>query len=302
MRDGLTGPVTLPRVGLSLMPEDDFRAAAFPLFAEGSVDALEWSFDLGWGSAALPDFVGELLDHYAAAGALYGHGVHFSLLSGTFTARQAEWLARLSAECGRRRYRHVSEHFGFMTAGTFDRGAPLPVPLTAGALRIGHDRLGRLSRAAGGAPIGLENLAFAFGSADVRDQGRFLEDLLAPTGGFVVLDLHNLYCQALNFGLPPEELLARYPLGRVRELHLSGGSWSYPRADPAARPFRRDTHDGEVPAPLLPLLRRALASCPAIECVILERLGGTLSTAGDVARFRDDFRAIRALVTEASHG
>lgn len=47
--------------------------------------------------------------------------------------------------------------------------------------------------------IGLENLALAFTASDVRDQGQFLDDLLAPFDGFLVLDLHNLYCQLVNF-------------------------------------------------------------------------------------------------------
>src|SRR5688572_23450457 len=119
--------MTKPWLGLSLMPEEAFRLAAVPLFAAGDVDALEWSFDLGF-AAPLPAWVDGLLDHYASAGRLFGHGVHSSLLSAAWEERQERWLSALQAELSARRYQHVSEHYGFMTAAPFTRGAPLPVP------------------------------------------------------------------------------------------------------------------------------------------------------------------------------
>ena len=70
-----------------------------------------------------------------------------------------------------------------------------------------------------------QDLAFAFGEDDVRDQGAFLERLLAPVDGFLLLDLHNLYCQMCNCDRNADELLTTYPLHRVRELHVSGGAW-----------------------------------------------------------------------------
>ncbi len=69
------------------MLQADFRAAALPLFEAGAIEALEWSFDIEWSRAdcglePLPPWAGELLDHYAAADRLFGHGVTFSPGSG----------------------------------------------------------------------------------------------------------------------------------------------------------------------------------------------------------------------------
>jgi uncharacterized protein (UPF0276 family) len=286
-----------PLVGLSLMLEDDFLAAALPLFEAGEVEVLEWSFDVGWDLPGLPGWAEELLDLYSGAGRLLGHGVTFSALSGAFAPRQQVWLERLRAELARRQYVHVSEHFGFMTAGDFHRGAPLPVPLTAASLRLGQERLQSLKQA-GAAAVGLENLAFAFGRQDVNDQGRFLEELLAPVDGFVLLDLHNLYCQSCNFGLSIDELLESYPLARVRELHVSGGSWSQAAS---GGPVRRDTHDGPVPPEVLAAVPLALRRCPRVQAVIFERLGGTLLEAADAAGLRDDFRRLKETVAGALH-
>jgi uncharacterized protein (UPF0276 family) len=305
-----------PLVGLSLMLEDDFLRATLPLFEAGEVEVLEWSFDIGWGLPALPAWADELLGQYSRAGRLLGHGVTFSALSAAWTPRQAAWLDRLRHELAERSYLHVSEHFGFMTAGDFHRSAPLPVPLTDASLRIGQERLQMLADC-GARPVGLENLAFAFGRQDVADQGRFLDRLLEPVNGFVLLDLHNLYCQSCNFGIPIAELLDLYPLSRVRELHISGGSWSsVTGTDPAnedhrqgraggsaptGNRVRRDTHDGPVPEEVFAAVPQALARCPAVTAVIFERLGGTLHSPADEAALRDDYRRLCQVVGSACH-
>ena len=41
----------------------------------------------------------------------------------------------------------------------------------------------------------------------------------------MLLDLHNLYANALNSGRDPAADLLRLPLDRVTAIHLSGGHW-----------------------------------------------------------------------------
>jgi uncharacterized protein (UPF0276 family) len=282
-----------PHVGLSLMLEAEFAACALPLFEAGDVDVIEWSFDTGWG-APIPAWADELIGFYSSQGRLLGHGVTFSALSGAWSQRQQEWLGRLQSEVAARNYSHISEHFGFSNAGSFHDSAPLPVPRTPEALRIGRDRLARLADVAQ-VPVGLENLAFAFGAADVREQGAFLEDLLAPGDGFLLLDLHNVYCQSFNFNTVFEEMLESYPLARVRELHVSGGSWSESESQPERGPIRRDTHDERVPEEVFELVSLALSRCPNVRAVIFERLGDTLSLE-DAPSFAEDFRRLQVLV------
>lgn len=272
------------------MQTPDFLAASLPLFEADEVDVLEWSFDTTWLDEHLPPWMPDLLDDYAASGRLLGHGVSFSLLSAAMEAQQSEWLANLRTAFARRSYVQLSEHFGFMTARGFEFGAPMPVPFTDAALRIGRDRLKQLADAAR-VPIGLENLALAFSATDVRDQGPFLEALLEPVDGFLILDLHNVHCQAENFGIDPKAIVAAYPLDRVRELHVSGGSWS---GEGEAR-IRQDTHDDSVPEPLFELTRWALERCPHVAHIILERLGDTIAGPADAAQLVADFRRLRAL-------
>jgi uncharacterized protein (UPF0276 family) len=284
--------VVIPWVGLSLMLEDDFRVATAPLFVDELVDVLEWSFDTGWGRS-MPPWAEALLDFYADAGRLLGHGVHYSPLSATWEPRQARWLEDLARELARRRYVHVTEHYGFMTAPPFTRGAPLPLPRSEATLAVGRDRLRRL-RDVTSSPLGLENLALAWNRDEALAHGAWLDALLTHDDDFIVLDVHNLFCQLANFELGADEALDAFPLERVREIHVSGGSDLPAWPDGPSR-VRCDTHDDRVPEAVFELLSRALARCPNVIAVIFERLGGTIRNAAEAEAVREDFRRVRAI-------
>lgn len=282
--------------GVSLMLGEAFEQTAAPLFEDLAVDVVEWSFDMAWGLPGLSPWLQETLADFSQRDAVLGHGVSFSCLSGRLSERQQAWLERFWHEVAVTPMRHVSEHFGFMDAGDFHQAAPLPVPRNETTLRIGQDRLKTLSEIAG-VPVGLENLAFAFGIEDVRGQGEFLDELLEPVDGFLLLDLHNLYCQLCNFDCQAEDLLSSYPLSRVREMHISGGSWSESSVE--SRTIRRDTHDDSVPEDVFELLEAAIGLCPNLEAVILEQLGTALLTETQQTQFRDDFVRMREVVRQA---
>jgi uncharacterized protein (UPF0276 family) len=272
------------------MPEPEFAAATLPLFADGLVDVVEWSFDMGWGPAPIPEWLDAVLAEYSDAGRLDGHGVSYSLLSRH--PRQEAWLAHLDRELRRRSYRRVSEHVGFMAAGPYRRSTPLPMPHHPDVVRLGRLQLERLSEKVGAA-VGLENLATALTVGDASGQGALCDDLLEPSDGWMVLDLHNLWCQAANFGLDPGALVDAYPLDRVRELHLSGGSWWSPSG--STRQIRRDTHDAPVPEEVLSWVGSVLPRCPNVDTVILERLGWTIADDAAAEELRESFRRIRTL-------
>ncbi len=292
-------PLHPPRVGLSLMPDADFRVAVAPLFDEGLVTAIEWTTDAGWPPYTVPRWIERLLDFYGGAGRLYAHGFGLSPLSGGAGRSTAEWLEQMEREVRLRSYRHVSEHLCFLRsgiarAGDLAKAGPLPMPMTARTIALGRARLEELARVTG-LPVGLENLATSLSVRDALDQGAFLDALLEPIDGFVLLDVHNLFCQAATFELDPIALLETYPLGRVREIHVSGGSWCETSVDPS-RPVRRDTHDGDVPVEVFEILDAALARCDRVEAVFLERLGDTLRDEADQARFREDYATMTSVV------
>jgi hypothetical protein len=144
-------------------------------------------------------------------------------------------------------------------------------------------------------PVGLENLAFAYTVEEVKRHGEFLEQLIRPVNGFIILDLHNLYCQLHNFSVDFDRIIDLYPLHRVREIHISGGSWDDADADPG-RKIRRDTHDDAVPEAVFDLLENTIDRCPNLKYVVLEQLGNGLATEESKRLFYNDFLAMEKIV------
>jgi len=271
-------------------------AACLPLMEESRVEAIEWSFDALYRVKEVPSWFRDLLMAFSNEQRLIGHGVFFSLFSGKWLPEQEAWLKHLQQTCAEFRFDHITEHFGFMTGKDFHHGAPLNIPYTGTTLNIGRDRLKRIQEACG-LPVGLENLAFSYSLDEVKRHGAFLEQLLEPVNGFIILDLHNLYCQLRNFDLAFDELISLYPLERVREIHISGGSWDESATNPS-RSVRRDTHDDAVSPDVFQLLEMTIPRCPHLRYVVLEQLGNGLETTASRSSFHHDFLQMELIVRE----
>jgi uncharacterized protein len=286
----------LPSIACNL--DKNLLLTALPLFESGKVEGLEWSFDTLFKVPEIPDWFQELLLAYSNEGRLIGHGVYFSIFSGKWKPEQAEWLSQLRQFSKTYRFDHITEHFGFMTGEDFHKGAPISIPFTASTLAIGIDRLWRIHDACD-CPVGLENLAFAYSLDEVKRHGDFLSKLIEPVNGFIILDLHNLFCQLHNFQVGFEEMIALYPLDRVREIHVSGGSWEDSTVAPG-RKIRRDTHDDAVPETVFQLLEKTIERCPNLKFVVLEQLSGYLGTEEERTAFQQDFWKLEAIVERSS--
>lgn len=282
--------------GIACNLDTNILTATLPLMEQGSVEAIEWSFDALFHWNEVPAWFRDLLRIFADAGRLTGHGIFFSIFSARWSEKQDLWLEQLRQLNRELPFDHVSEHFGFMSGRNFHHGAPLSVPLTVSTLAIGRDRLLRIQDACQ-CPVGLENLAFAFSPEDVKQHGAFLEQLLEPVDGFIILDLHNLYCQIKNFDCGFESLLHSYPLHRVREIHISGGSWE-PSSTIPARTIRRDTHDDAVPEEVFEMLAKTIPHCPALKYICMEQLGIGLQSHAQQERFRSDYLRICEIVQQ----
>lgn len=274
---------------------EEVRLAALPLLSAGAIDAIEWTFDHGW-TVPPPVWVTALLDAYAAEDRLYGHGLRLSPTSARFDDASVAWLDQLAPDLAARRYRHVTEHWGWSRARGLSRGAPMPLPSSEAVVTCTTHAMTALAKISG-VPVGLENLALAFSNDDVDAQPAMLARVLDAIDGVLLLDLHNLWCQAINYARDPRTLATRYPLARVRQIHVAGGGWS---SSAYGEPFRRDTHDAPVPDEVLELLAWVIPRCPALEVVILERLPQALADEPARAAWRDEWQRLDAVVHGAA--
>ncbi len=270
--------------------------AVLPLFQSEKVQAIEWSFDVLYNHPKIPRWFVELLVAFGNQNRLIGHGIFFSLFSGKWSAAQQDWLDHLKKISGNFHFDHITEHFGFMTGENFHKGAPIGVPLTAVTLAIGRDRLQRISEACN-CPVGLENLAFSYSLEEVKRHGDFLSQLVEPVNGFIILDLHNLYCQMHNFDVEYKEIIKLYPLDLVREIHISGGSWEDSEVVKGKK-IRRDTHDDAVPDAVFQLLDQTIEKCPNLKFVVLEQIGFGLETPESKIQFQKDFIKMDGIIKQ----
>lgn len=279
---------------LSCNLDENILATALPLFENEKVEAIEWSFDTLYKHENIPGWFVELLQAFGNEKRLIGHGVYFSLFSGCWTAAQQTWLSHLEKISATFQFDHISEHFGFMTGSDFHQGAPLSIPFTPATLAIGRDRLKRIYNSCK-CPVGIENLAFSYSLDEMKQHGEFLDKLVSPVNGFIILDLHNLYCQSHNFGICLEDIIHFYPLHRVREIHISGGSWEDSVTAPGQK-IRRDTHDDRVPTALFGLLKTAIKKCPQLKYVVLEQLSNALVNEDMRNGYREDFMEMYSII------
>lgn len=287
----------LPKIGLSLMPEQDYLDASFQLFESGEVEIIEWSFDMCWGKK-IPQRCHDLLERYSTDNCLLGHGVSFSILTAKRTKRQEIWLQYLQKEMTQLNYQKISEHFGFLSTDTFIQGPPLSMPFIPELVEVGINNLQQIKQIAQ-IPIGLENLGFAFSRQDVIDQGKFITALLDAVDGFLLLDIHNIYCHMLNFNMSFEEILETLPFHRIKEMHISGGSFRDIRYE--NRTIYCDSHDSAIPEDLFLLLEKNLPHLLPIDALIFERMGNTFSNQYEISRFQDDFANLKSIVKKASY-
>jgi len=196
------------------------------------------------------------------------HGVSIGLASTTTVdERRIERFARLidyvQPECW-------SEHLAFVRAGGIELGHLAAPSRTETTIDATAANIHRAARAVGAYPL-VENVATIIdppGSA--LDEQTWLTRLLATTRADLLLDLHNLYANATNFGFNASDVLRSIPPARIRFIHLAGGVLV--RASTGEQRWL-DDHLHDVPDPVYELLEIVGESVPHAVDVVLERDG-----------------------------
>ncbi|WP_224362710.1 DUF692 domain-containing protein [Hyalangium versicolor] len=167
----------------------------------------------------------------------------------------AQLAERLGAVC-------VSEHVAFVRAAGIESGHLLPVPRADEALDVLAENV-RQAQAALPVPLALENIATLFDwPSPAFTEAEFLTRLLSRTSALLLLDVANLYANALNLGTDAAAVLAAVPRERLAYVHVAGGI----KHDA----LYHDTHAHPVPAGPLELLETLAARLGPVPA-LLER-------------------------------
>jgi uncharacterized protein (UPF0276 family) len=196
------------------------------------------------------------------------HGVSMGLASSgaveeSSLLRMAKLVARVEPD-------HWSEHLAFVRAGGFEIGHLAAAPYAPATLEGTLRNLERARRVVGCLPH-VENVAALLlpPGSHWSEEG-FICRCVRGSRAPLLLDLHNLYANAWNFGRDPFAMLLAMPLENVRSVHLSGGRVV---REPGAPARLIDDHLHDPPPVVYDLLEALAQRAPHGLTVIVERDG-----------------------------
>lgn len=248
----------MDRVGLGWRPE----LAAGILSNLDRIDVIEVIADDYFESAARV----RALKTLAAQTSVVLHGIALGMASTAPVDRKR--LRKMAALVEQIEPESWSEHLAFVRAGEIEIGHLAAPPRTSSTIDATAENLEVAREMVGSLPM-VENIATLIDppGSDL-DEPLWLTRTVEASGAGMLLDLHNLYANATNFGMEPEHFLARLPLDQVHAVHISGG-----RVIGEAEKRILDDHLHDPPDPVYDLLASLAAKCPNPLTVILERDG-----------------------------
>jgi len=202
------------------------------------------------------------------------HGVGLGLAS--CAPVDPKRLSRMARLLDRVRPESWSEHLAFVRANEIEIGHLAAPPRNAASIEGTQLNLERARRVTGTQPL-VENVATLLEPpGSDRTEAEWVCGILAGTASGLLLDLHNLYANALNFGFDPRTFMNLLPLERVASIHLAGGRW----ISAGSETRLLDDHLHDVPEPVYDLLHEVGRRFLKPLTVILERDGAfpTMST------------------------
>ena len=148
------------------------------------------------------------------------HGVGLSL--GSTDPIDHAHLHKLKALIDRFEPAFVSEHLSWCSVGGRFFNDLLPLPYTAESLDHLCARIDEVQMIVK-RPLLIENITRYLTWRDSPiPEGSFMAEAVKRTGCGILLDLNNVYVNAVNFGLDPLEFLTTIPVEAVQEIHLAG--------------------------------------------------------------------------------
>jgi len=192
--------------------------------------------------------LGRWLDQYSERFPFVCHGLSLSI--GSPAPLDMALVRDIREFIRHHRIRCYSEHLSYCSDGghLYDL---LPIPFTAEAVHYVAGRIRRVQEELG-QRIAMENVSYYAAPGQEMSELEFINAVLAEADCDLLLDVNNIYVNAVNHAYDALEFLRGLPGERIRYAHIAG---HYDEAPD----LKVDTHGAAVIAPVWQLLEQAYA-------------------------------------------
>ncbi|HWZ44988.1 MAG TPA: DUF692 family protein [Candidatus Saccharimonadales bacterium] len=197
------------------------------------------------------------------------HGVDLGLAgSEEVSGRRLDAMARLIHDVEPEAW---SEHLSFVRAGGHEIGHLAAPPRSQASVENSARNLRKAVDLIGAQPA-MENIATLIQPpCSTLSESAWMSHIAMTSGCDLLLDLHNLYANSVNFNFDPLQFLGELPLQRVRTIHIAGGRWI--TSPEGHGQYLLDDHLHAVTGPVYELLAEVASRVEQPLTVILERDG-----------------------------
>lgn len=200
------------------------------------------------------------LELLAAHFPLIPHGINLSL--GSAEGVDKDYLHKLAALVKQLNPPWWSEHICFTKAGGVDIGHLSPLPYTKEAVNVLCRNITEVQKLID-VPLILENITYMLKLPGAEmTEAQFLMEVVEKCDCGLLLDITNLYTNAVNFGDDIEEFWQNLPWERVVQLHFVGGHWH--------DGILIDSHSQSTPGEVWELMKKVVNIAP-VKGIVLER-------------------------------
>jgi uncharacterized protein (UPF0276 family) len=200
----------------------------------------------------------EQLDRVRSGHPVTFHGVGMSL--GSTDPLDRGYLGRIRSLADRYRPAWISEHLAWTSVGGRHFHELLPVPWSDESVKHFAARIGAVQNELGDRIVVENAVTYMSFEESTLDEIEFVCAVLDEADCDLLLDVNNVYVNAVNHGFDPEAWLRAVPQERVRQMHLAGH-------DDHGR-YLIDAHGSPVSEPVWQLFELAVELFPGVPTCI----------------------------------
>lgn len=205
------------------------------------------------------------LDKLASSYDLVAHNIGFSL--GTAEHFDFEYLENLNRIHEKYNFLWHSDHISFVKLEVDDNfdhntGMAIPIPYDEEMLHLISSKLKTIKSNLDSDFLVENNVFFIDIPEQDMTEEKFLNQLCMDSGCNLLLDLHNIYANSINFKFDPFDFISKINCTQVKEIHIAGGNM--------LGDMYTDSHAGPCPKEVYKLLEYTIPRCPNLNGVTFE--------------------------------